>query len=302
MRILRRHVLQRNVAHAPCDPGDASRYNEAMSHAALLSLLDEYAGEILRRQDECWQAPSAVAFHQFRVYIKRMRALLGLVEELSGSKAVGRRRRSFREVFQSAGNVRDLHVQADLVRDVETKSGCEVPWYQEILERRERNAIQAFLCTSHAHLGGDDIAKVRATVDAALAGKSSVKLTSEAWQHFGRCLARTIAFDVESKDLHDLRKRTKEASNLTWILDRVFPGILLDQELKALLDDLQNQLGRWHDFDVAVTWAEAVAEGEIPQENRENWGRFVHALRLKRGALRTKVIKRWTKLAGRPRG
>lgn len=273
-----------------------------MSHAALLELLDEYSGEIIRRQDECWQAPSPEAFHQFRVHIKRMRALLGLVEELSGSKAVRRRRRDFREVFQAAGNVRDLHVQADLVRSVETKSGCEVPWYQEILERRERDAIQAFLCAGHAHLGAGDIARVRAAVDAALAEKSSVELASEAWQHFGRCLANTISFDIGSKDLHDLRKRTKEASNLTWILDRVFPEIAMDQALKELLDDLQNQLGKWHDFDVAVSWAEAVPEGEIPEENRENWGHFVHALRLKRGALRTKVLKRWTNLAEMPRG
>lgn len=267
-----------------------------MSHAALLELFDEYAGEILRRQDESWQSPSPEAFHQLRVYIKRMRALLGLVEELSGDSAVRKRRKVFKSVFQSAGQVRDLHVQTDLVKSVEEKRGCEVPWYEESLARREREAIESFLCRHDAMLTPEEIGKVRSAADKALAGRSSIELTAEAWRHFETRVENTVAFDVESKDLHDLRKRTKEASNLTWILERVFPEVAMDAPLKDLLDDLQNQLGKWHDFDVAVAWAEGVKPDDVPEDARENWTRYVHALRQRRGVLRAKVLRRWTRL------
>lgn len=270
-----------------------------MSHAALLELFDGYAGEILRRQDESWQAPSPEAFHQLRVYIKRMRALLGLVEQLASRTSVRKARKSFRDVFQSAGNVRDLHVQTDLVKSVEEKQGCEVPWYQEMLEERERTAIEAFLCRHDALLTPDTITRARAAVDDALSKKNEVELAADAWRHFENCLANTVAFDVETKDLHDLRKRTKEASNLTWILERVFPEVHLDPDLKALLDDLQNQLGKWHDYDVAVVWAEDVRPDSIPEDGRENWDRFLHALRRRRGVLRSKVIRRWNTVARR---
>jgi len=268
-----------------------------MSHAAVLTLFDEYAEEILRRQDESWQSPSPEAFHQLRVYIKRMRALLGLVETLSGKGKVRKRRKVFRNVFQAAGTVRDLHVQIDLVRAVEEKRDCEVPWYRQSLELREREAIESFLCRHDVMLTPERIGTVRVAADKALEGRSDVELTAEAWRHFENCLGNTIAFDVESKDLHDLRKRTKEASNLTWILERVFPDVALDPALKDLLDDLQNQLGKWHDYDVAVVWAEGVPADAAPEDARENWQHFLRSLRQRRGVLRTKVIRRWTRLA-----
>jgi CHAD domain-containing protein len=260
-------------------------------------LFDEYSREILGRQEESWQAPSPEAFHQLRVYIKRMRALLGLVEELSGSDALRKRRKVFRGTFKAAGRVRDLHVQIDLVRDVESRGDCPVPWYRERLEQQEREAVESFLCRHDGMLTTGDIAAVRTAVDKALAKRSSVELSAQAWRHFESCLARTIAFDVQSKDLHDLRKRTKEASNLTWILERVFPEVSLDQKVKEMLDDLQNQLGKWHDYDVAVVWEKSVRPDEVPCSCRENWRRFVIALRRKRGSLRTRVIRMWKKLA-----
>jgi len=268
-----------------------------MSHGALLQLFDEYVGEILCRQDECWQSPSPEAFHQLRVYIKRMRALLGLVEQLSGRRAVHRRRRVLRDVFQAAGAVRDLHVQTDLIRGVEEQQKCDVAWYRERLELREGEAVKAFLCRHDVMLSPEQIGKVRATVDKALSRKSELELSSLAWRHFGNCVANTIAFDVESKDLHDLRKRTKEASNLTWILERVFPEVALDAALKDVLDDLQNQLGKWHDFDVAVVWAEGVSADELPENAGANWQHVLHSLRHRRGVLRAKVLRRWAKLA-----
>jgi CHAD domain-containing protein len=267
-----------------------------MSHSALLELFDEYSREILGRQEESWQAPSPEAFHQLRVYIKRMRALLGLVEELSGDGALHKRQKVFRGTFKAAGRVRDLHVQIDLVRDVESRGDCPVPWYRERLEQQEREAVESFLCRHDGMLTAGDIAAVRTAVDKALAKRSSVELSALAWRHFESCLARTIAFDVESKDLHDLRKRTKEASTLTWILERVFPDVAMDVQLKEMLDDLQNQLGKWHDFDVAVAWAEGVRPDQAPEEGRENWNRFVHELRRKRGVLRAKVMRRWSRL------
>ncbi len=268
-----------------------------MSHLPVLQLLDDYVAEILRRQDESWQSPSPEAFHQLRVFIKRMRALLGLVEQISASRAVGRRRRVLRGVFRAAGSVRDLHVQIDLTRSLEERSGYEVPWFREELENRERDAIESFLCRHDVMIRKLDLDRVRSTVDRALAKKSSVELASRAWQHFGTCLTTALAFDVESNDLHDLRKRVKETSNLTWILDRVFPEVALDEELKSLLDDLQNQLGKWHDFDVAVVWAGMILPDSIPQDGRENWDRYSRALRHRRGVLRSKVMRRWAKLA-----
>jgi len=267
-----------------------------MSHPLILGLFDEYAAEILRRQDECWQSPSPEAFHQLRVYIKRTRALLGLVEQLSGSGTVKKRRKVFRDVFQAAGSVRDLHVQIDLVKSVEEKGELSVSWYREQLEQRERDAIQAFLCRHDVLLTSADVASVRQAIDKALRARNDVELTSEAWRHFDDRFANTIAFDVETKDLHDLRKRTKEASNLTWILERVFPAVALAPELKVLLDDLQNQLGKWHDFDVAVVWVEKVTPDAVAERDPEAWAHFVHALRRRRGALRAKVMRRWTKL------
>lgn len=267
-----------------------------MSHTALLELFDQYATEILRRQDESWQSPSPEAFHQLRVHIKRMRALLGLVQELSGSEKVATRRRVFGEIFKAAGNVRDLHVQVDLIRGVEERRSVDVGWYRATLESRERDAIEAFLCRHDAMLRPGDISKVRATVGKVLSKQSSVELASKAWQHFGSRVANTIAFEVESKDLHDLRKRTKEASNLTWILERVFPEVELEKPLKDLLDDLQNQLGKWHDFEVAVVWAEKVTDDEVPDGEARDWVGFVHALHHSRGVIRAKAMRRWTAL------
>lgn len=267
-----------------------------MPRAALLSLFDRYGAEIVARQHQASFEPVPEAFHQMRVHVKRERALLELVGAIAPSLHRKRTMRIFREPFRAAGTVRDLHVQITIANVEATKTGADVSPYIALLETRKRNAVGAWI-TAGPRIDPDSLARVRKEISDALDRRRWVDLASSVWIHFNARLRDVLEFDAHAADLHDLRKRVKECSNLTWIMTEVTPELVIAAPLAIALDKLQKQLGDWHDFDLALqTTAELPTEAPgcaVPAR----WNEFRAAIESKRSRLRDKVLRSWRALA-----
>ena len=267
-----------------------------MSRSAFLALFDRYATEILQRQGQAELEPVPEAFHQMRVYVKRARALLELVDSIAPKFPRGKSMRPLREPFQAAGTVRDLHVQLEIATTIAAKQGADASAYIGMLQGRERNAVGAWL-TSGARVTPEALASVRDAITASLERKRWVDLATDAWLHFNARLRDVLAFDAHGADLHDLRKRVKECSNLTWIIADVIPELTIAQALAQALDKLQKQLGDWHDYDVAVGTSAEVPTEAPGAATPDGWMGFRAALENERARLRTKVLRNWAALA-----
>lgn len=267
-----------------------------MSRVAILELFDRYATEILQRQAQAELEPVPEAFHQMRVFVKRARALLELVDAIAPKFRRGRSMRVFREPFQAAGTVRDLHVQIDIAAMIAARLGADISPYLGMLQGRERNAVGAWL-TSGSRITPEALVSVRAGIEKAIDRRRWIDLATDAWLHFNRRFRDVLAFDAHGADLHDLRKRVKECSNLTWIIADVIPELTIDPSLARALDKLQKQLGDWHDYDVAVHTAAEVPTDAPDAGTPEGWSDFLAALETGRSRLRDKVLRSWTALA-----
>ncbi|MCM2315206.1 MAG: CHAD domain-containing protein [Thermoanaerobaculia bacterium] len=267
-----------------------------MSRIAILELFDRYAAEILQRQSQTELDPVPEAFHQMRVYVKRARALIELVDAIAPKFRRRRSMRVFRAPFQAAGTVRDLHVQIEIAGTIAARLGADASTYVGMLAGRERNAVASWL-TSGSRITPEALASVRTEIAGAIDRRGWVGLAAEAWLHFNARFRDVLAFDAHGSDLHDLRKRVKECSNLTWIIAEVIPELTIDPRLARALDKLQKQLGDWHDYDVAVRTSAEVPT-ELPDAAApEGWSSFLEAVEAERARLRDKVLRGWAALA-----
>jgi CHAD domain-containing protein len=267
-----------------------------MPRTAYLDLFDRYGVEILERQRQALLEPVPEAFHQMRVHVKRARALLELVDAITPRFRRKRSMRIFREPFRAAGTVRDLHVQIAIANAEAAKLGADVASYVALLETRERNAVGAWLA-SGSRVSPEELAAVRDEIARALDSRRWVELASNAWTHFNERLRDVLAFDAHAADLHDLRKRVKECSNLTWIIAVVAPELTIAAPLAAALDKLQKQLGDWHDLDVAMQTSAEVPTEEPGSAPPAGWIEFRASLDSARARLRDKVLRNWSALA-----
>ncbi len=267
-----------------------------MSKPAFVELFDRYAAEILQRQSQAELEPVPEAFHQMRVYVKRARALVELVDAIAPKFPRRRSMRVFREPFQAAGTVRDLHVQIGIAEVIATRQGTDASAYVGLLAGRERNAVGAWL-TSGSRITPEALGSVRAAIAASLGRRRWVELVLDAWLHFNARLRDVLAFDAHGANLHDLRKRVKECSNLTWIIADVIPELTIDPRLAQALDKLQKQLGDWHDYDVAVQSSADVPTEAPGASAPDGWEEFRAAVETERARLRDKVLRNWAALA-----
>jgi CHAD domain-containing protein len=267
-----------------------------MSRDAFLVLFDRYGAEILDRERQAALEPVPEAFHQMRVHVKRARALLELVAAIAPSFRRKRTMRVFRQPFRATATIRDLHVQTAIAIAEAAKIGADASTYVSLLEQRERNAVGAWTA-SGPRIDPASLAGVHDEIADALDRRRWVDLASSVWTHFNARLRDVLEFDAHAADLHDLRKRVKECSNLTWIIAEVTPELTIAEALAKALDKLQKQLGDWHDYDVAVQTTAEIPTEEPGAVASAGWHDLRSALEAERLRLREKVLHSWSALA-----
>jgi len=164
------------------------------------------------------------------------------------------------------------------------------------VRRGAGHAVGAWIA-SGPRIDPESLARVRGEIARSLDRKRWVVLASNVWTHFNARLGDVLEFDAHTADLHDLRKRVKECSNLTWIISEVTPELTIAAPLAAALDKLQKQLGDWHDYDLAMQTTAEMPTEEPGASAPERWHEFRAAIDAARARLREKVLRNWTALA-----
>lgn len=194
-------------------------------------------------------------FHDMRVSIKRIRALFKLAESINTNFNAGKRSLVFRRLFKSAGKVRDIQVQQDLVKSFEKRLSKEFSSYDKYLRQREIRALKAFWRFSD----GFNISTIdnnKRELSKTLKEVPDVDAEFRAKRRLDVLKFNLLSYfnnpALSEELLHEIRIILKEARYTLGI----FLGNKADsnnsRELDEKLRAAHQSLGKWHDDDVGM--------------------------------------------------
>ena len=216
--------------------------------ATALALFDRSAASIVRGI-AAGASAQVEEVHQLRVGTKRIRAVLGLARAVDRSFDGGAGEKMLRRIFRAAAALRDADVQLALAARIADETQIAPAQTVAALTGQRAEAVRQFAKAAAKF----DIARLTALREAVESSLSSLD------ERAAFTVARATLSDwyadlahTADDDLHDVRKRTKRAHALSWILakastDRAF------RSLEKRLDGVQKLLGEWHDLVVAAS-------------------------------------------------
>ena len=192
--------------------------------------------------------------HALRVSLKRLRAFLQLLRGIDphfpGKAAV----KKIKPLFAEAGRLRDLQIQYALLFSTEEKLQLDHSFSGQLLERIQQQQI-AFI----EFQGEFSIAGIRESCAQARSHLEHLPLRAlrKGLRNYFKNLFQEIALLSREglssrKRLHDLRKTIKKAFYNLAVINQIKPRLHLPPELLLVLESLQNQLGKWHDYRITI--------------------------------------------------
>ncbi|MBS1528681.1 MAG: CHAD domain-containing protein [Bacteroidetes bacterium] len=181
--------------------------------------------------------------HRFRVQVKKLRALLLLLDTALGDKILSKGFKPVRKIFKQGGVIREAYINIQLSSHYDLKND---EFIQEQVDGMEK-AIIEFRDNGKKHL--KTIKEVHGELEHKLQGIDDEQV-SEFYKQQLEQIALALSSNQFGDDLHDCRKRIK-----TLVYNRKVAGEALEGNLDLnsdYLDKLQGQIGEWHDTILAI--------------------------------------------------
>jgi CHAD domain-containing protein len=198
---------------------------------AMLTHLHSFSGD---------QKPEEI--HQLRVEIKKIYALLTLMENCSDKKKLSEKLKPVKKIFRSAGRIRNIQVSIQLIDKYQPSDKKYSSEQREVLNDKWKK----FSSDTNSY-----IKKIKEPYKMVLKKIEDIKneciidLYEKQLKKLGRLLKGS-----EQEELHKCRKKIK---NLRYIYD-IVPGSL-KKKLKLnrpYLHKLEEVIGKWHDSVISL--------------------------------------------------
>ena len=194
-------------------------------------------------------------FHDMRVSIKRIRALFKLVESINVKFNADKKVLVFRKLFKSAGRVRDIQVQQDLVKSFEKRMNKEFSTYDKYLRQREIRALKSFWRFSD-NFDISTVDRNKRELRKALRDVTNIEAEFRAARRLDVLKINLLAYfnnqKLSDKLLHEIRILLKETRYTLGILQGNKPNTDNSKELDEKMRTAHQALGKWHDDDVGM--------------------------------------------------
>jgi CHAD domain-containing protein len=216
------------------------------------------AERALEELGEAGQGDSVAAVHGARKDLKKLRAVLHLVRGSLGREACATENRRYRDAGRQLGASRDAEVKPQTLAALEERFGAGFPvgaagsWRRELDRDRERLAGSGESDTA------ERIERARAAIERGAESIPQWPLGHGSWRLIGPGLERSYRLgrremgraraDPSAENVHEWRKRAKDAWYQLRLVRRAWPGPL--GEMAAQAHDLTDLLGDHHDLAV----------------------------------------------------
>ena len=193
--------------------------------------------------------------HDLRVDIKRLRAYFNLIEAINPVFQAKPNFKRIRRLFKSAGPLRDVQVQQQVVQKWGRESELELSEYYNTLKQKEFTARKDFYRTSRKF----DFKVFPANwtkIHRSMMYISHDYVQFKAEGRLNDLVDKVISFknkqDFMEEDYHSIRILAKEARYTLEVLQNCYPPKSHWEELNISLRSLHQALGKWHDADIAL--------------------------------------------------
>ncbi len=193
--------------------------------------------------------PTRKNIHQLRVTIKKIRAVLRLIERTSkGSFNKTQHFAMFAALFQSAGKVREAQVNGKLIKKYTDAEGLS---YMNYLVDRETRAMEQLseeanaLNTFKLEILNKELLKYARKV-------SDEDIRQEATKYINHNLKKVIQYNNDLQKLHTVRKIVRTISVVLKYLEYDSSGAYNEANLYYVVQKLNDIIGEWHDGQVLV--------------------------------------------------
>lgn len=179
-------------------------------------------------------------FHTLRVNIKRIKALLFLIDSSTKNFKKKKYYKPFRQLFRQAGKVRELQLQETMLKKYPPEPALTM--YFNHLELELHHEQQQFFTLANKHLRKSlkEKAKLITAAMDSIKSESVTAYLKKIREDIKSVLTSEI---LQEHDVHLLRKQIKEL----YYLQRIFQP---DNNRLDIADDFQELLGQWHDCQV----------------------------------------------------
>ena len=185
--------------------------------------------------------PDMEILHEFRVELKKMRAVIFQMEQLAGNKKVRKAHREIRHIFHKAGHIRELQLESAWLHRHRKFNLLRLMEYDKDIKKADRSFHREVPEMIHS------FKKVKQRLEKIFPGvtqqKSDLYITAK-WQE---TLKAVLAVETES-GWHETRKTIKQ---LLYARNWIPEAIVLSAPVNRIflqLDNLQSLIGQWHDL------------------------------------------------------
>ena len=204
--------------------------------------------------------------HQFRVQIKKLRAMLDLFENTSKQHKLLKQFKPVRKIFKYAGSIRDAYTSLQLSEKYELKN--------EDFETGQQKII-AEGTTDFQQKGKEYLKCIKQTYKLLTRQLAKIDdgLVAEYYKNQLSQIAAGMAISNFTEDMHTNRKLIKILVYNHKLADNALEGVINFNI--AYLDKLQRAIGDWHDNVVAAALfssAELNDKPVVAKINRKNAG------------------------------
>lgn len=193
--------------------------------------------------------------HDLRVDIKRLRAYFNLIEAINPVFQAKPNIKRIRRLFKSAGPLRDVQVQQQVVQKWSQDLELELSEYFNYLKQKEFTARKDFYRSSYKfdfEIFKSNWVKIRRS----LMYISAEYIQFKAEGRFNDLVKEVISFknnqNFVEDDYHSIRILSKEARYTLELIQGCYPPQDNWEGLNHNLRSLHQALGKWHDADVAL--------------------------------------------------
>jgi len=197
----------------------------------------------MQELDKYFHDPQVEILHQFRVELKKIRAVFFHLEEMRDQKAVKKIHQDVKKIFRKAGEIRELQLEIAWLEKHRKFNLLRLMQYESKLRKSDKyfhKRIPYMLDTFKKACRKTEHRLSK------LSQQQTNQYISKKWQ----VVLLPLLTNIDEKYWHETRKGVKQLVyarhwiNAETILQKKVISIFLS------LDKLQNSIGKWHDLDL----------------------------------------------------
>jgi CHAD domain-containing protein len=187
--------------------------------------------------------PQVEILHQFRVELKKIRAVFFHLEEMPDQKAVKKIHQEVKKIFRKAGQIRELQLEIAWLEKHRKFNLLRLMQYESKLRKSDKYFHKRipFMLDSFKKACRKTEHKL-----SKLTQQQTNQYISKKWQD----VLLPLLTNIEEKNWHETRKGVKQ---LVYARHWISADTILHKKVISIflsLDKLQNSIGKWHDLDL----------------------------------------------------